>query len=133
VGSGADHVSLASRLESMIVGREGALVRAAAGTAIRMERRPRMLHSMKSSRTSRRRLPERFHSALKSFHAFSEVSQDEIRALLGQCLQVDHHAHQILGRMRRMVLQLGERDFKFVFNLVVGTLSHDVSSGRFRR
>jgi hypothetical protein len=35
--------------------------------------------------------------------------------------------------MRRMVLQLGERDFKFVFNLVVGTLSHDVSSGRFRR
>jgi hypothetical protein len=80
-----------------------------------------------------RRLPERFHPALKSFHAFSEVSQDEIRALLGQCLQVDHHAHQVLGRLRRIVLQLGERDFKFVFNLVVGTLSHDVSSGRFRR
>ena len=73
-----------------------------------------------------RRLPKRFKPVLQSVHAFSEVSKGQIRALLGQCLQLDHHDHQALDRIWRVVLKLGKSGLKFAFNLVIGTFSHEI-------
>lgn len=92
-----------------------------------------MRHSMPSPNTLRRRLPERFNPALESFHAREESLKHEIRALLAQCLKVDDCDRQSFQRLRRMGLQVRESGLQFVFNLVVGSFSHDVSSGPFRR